>query len=81
MLEQGTEKEICTGCQYDGYELWLKANGDPCATCVQGSSKQKEKCYPVPFGNVTICDNNKKSQCKLWNKKCDNIQEKQNGKS
>lgn len=33
----------------------------------------KRKCYPVPFGNVTICDNNKEGQCKLWNKKCDNI--------
>jgi len=33
----------------------------------------KEKCYPVPFGDVTICRNNSEGQCKLWNKECDNI--------
>ena len=42
MLEQGTEKEICTDCRYNEYENWLKAKGDPCATCKQGSSKEKE---------------------------------------
>jgi len=39
----------------------------------------KEKCYPVSgFGNITICNNNKGGQCKLWNKKCDNIIMKNN---
>lgn len=34
----------------------------------------KIKCYPVPFGDITICNNNKDGQCKLQNKKCDNVQ-------
>lgn len=41
MLEQDTNKEICIGCRYEKYEKWIKADGDPCAICVQGSSKEK----------------------------------------
>ena len=36
----------------------------------------EEKCYPVKNSDVTICDHNEEGRCSLFDKKCNNIQEK-----
>jgi 8-oxo-dGTP pyrophosphatase MutT (NUDIX family) len=43
------------------------------------AKREEEKCYPVPYGDVSTCPKNtwsakiKHGWCSLFNKKCDNI--------
>lgn len=34
---------------------------------------EKEKCYPVPHGNVSTCPKNEQGHCSLFDKQCNNI--------
>ena len=34
---------------------------------------EKEKCYPVPHGDVSTCPKNEQGYCSLFDKKCNNI--------
>ena len=33
---------------------------------------EEEKCYPAPFGNISMCPHNEQGRCVRLNKKCDN---------
>ena len=42
MKDNNTGIELCEGCVYEDYAIWVNAESDTCGVCIQGSEKVVE---------------------------------------